>query len=108
MTGFTLKVDPAQLTARVGDYDNTTKKLKSTTDKMVNSVASIGAGVWSGNARNTYTNKFRGLNDDISRMIKKLDKEIVQDLRTISSEYTKAENENVQKANSLPSDIFKG
>lgn len=106
MAAITLKVDQAQLNSRVTDYDNAKNKIKTCTTTMVNTISSISGGDWTGDARNAYVNKFRGLNDDISRMIAKLDKEIVQDLRTIIMEYNKAEQQNVQQANNLPNDIF--
>ena len=72
---------------------------------MTSLVEGLTGDVWSGDAATAYTKKFKGLQNDIDRMIKMVN-EHVKDLNDMAAEYEKTENANEALANALSSDVI--
>lgn len=104
MTG-TLKVEPSKLKSTATAFQSTGNAIKSLTNQMTNLVNGLTGSVWSGDAASAYTNKFKGLQDDINRMIAMVN-EHVSDLQEMAAEYEKAESANVSAASALSSDVI--
>lgn len=104
MTG-TLKVTPAKLKSTATAFQTTGNQVKNTTQQMTNLVTSLTGNVWSGDAASTYTKKFKGLQNDINRMVKMIN-EHVKDLNDMASQYEKTEAANKEIANALSSDVI--
>lgn len=104
MTG-TLKVTPKELKNTASSFKSTGDQAKSLTDQMTELVNSLTGNVWSGDAASAYTKKFKGLQNDITRMHKMI-AEHVNDLNTMAAEYEKTENTNKELANALASDVI--
>ena len=66
----TIKVNTAKLRSTASSFQQTGNGLKNTTNQMMNLVNSLTGSVWSGDAANAYTRKFKQLQDDINRMVK--------------------------------------
>jgi len=103
---YTLKVTPEQLLSAASQFESTSNNIKAQTSNMTNLVSQISGSVWSGEAATAYKNKFRALDDDISRMITTINKEVVQDLKTIAQQYKTTEQKNISDAGSLPTTLF--
>lgn len=104
MTG-TLKVDTAKLTGTASQFQGTGNQIKNLTTQMTTLVTGLSGEVWSGDAATAYVNKFKGLQDDINRMVAMVN-EHVTDLQAMAQEYAKAESANVTAANALSSDVI--
>ena len=103
MEGF-LKVDPAKLISTAEEFNGTGGQLRSLTDEMITIVDSLNS-VWEGEAATAYNQKFHQLDDDIER-IHKMIQEHVKDLQEMAQEFIKANNANIDTANSLAGDII--
>lgn len=104
MTGK-LNVDPAQLRQAANAFDDMGNQIKGLTNSMTDTVRQITGDVWSGDAASTYVNKFNGLQDDIDRMIRKIN-EHVADLNAMARTYEETENKNQELANTLQVDAI--
>lgn len=104
MTG-TLKVTPEKLKSTATSFQTTGNQVKNLTEQMTSLVTSLTGNVWSGDAASTYVKKFKGLQNDINRMVKMIN-EHVTDLQTMAAEYEKTEAANVAAANALSSDVI--
>ena len=101
----TLKVDTAKLQSAASAFSTTAGTIRNLTNSMTETVNSLTGEVWSGDAREKYTSKFNGLQDDINRMISMIN-EHVKDLQEMAREYESAESANVSTAESLLSDVI--
>lgn len=104
MTGV-LKVDSSKLTSTATSFQSSGNQIKNLTTQMTTIVTGLTGKVWSGDAASAYVKKFKGLQDDINRMVSMVN-EHVTDLQAMAQEYTKAENANVAAANALSSDVI--
>ena len=101
----TIKVNTAKLRSTAGSFQQTGNALKSTTNQMMNLVNSLTGSVWSGDAANAYTKKFKQLQNDINRMIKMVN-EHVTDINNMAAQYEKAEADNKAAASALSGDVI--
>ena len=99
-----IKVSTSKLTSTASAFQGSSSKVKNLTSQMTQIVTSLSGNVWSGDASSAYVNKFKGLQDDINKMVKMID-EHVSDLNQMAREYEAAENTNQQQASSLSSDV---
>ncbi len=104
MTG-TLKVSTQQLRNAANAFESKASEVQNLTRSMTNAVNRLNGSVWSGNAANAYKNKFRGLEDDINRMIKMI-REHAADLKAMAAQYDQAENQNQSLASGLNNDVI--
>lgn len=80
-----LLVSPEQLKATAGEFNAQATQVKALHDEMITKVNNL-SGVWTGNAGDSYRNKFGNLQkamDTIFRMIQ----EHVSDLNAMAEEY---------------------
>jgi WXG100 family type VII secretion target len=104
MTG-TLKVTPQELKNTASSFKSTGDQVKKLTQQMTDLVNSLTGSVWSGDAASAYTKKFKGLQNDITRMQKMIN-EHVTDLNAMAAEYDKTEKANQALANALAADVI--
>ena len=104
MTG-TLKVTPQKLRSTATSFQTTGNQVKTLTTEMTTLVTGLTGNVWSGDAASAYVKRFKGLQNDINRMVKMIN-EHVADLQTMATEYEKTEEANLTAANALTSDVI--
>lgn len=86
----TLRQLNAQFKSQVGELEATEMNLQ---------------GMWEGEAATAYITKFRGLEDDIQKMIRMI-QEHSSDLQEMAQIYSEADMANAEEANSLSSDVI--
>lgn len=101
----TLKVTTSKLTSTASSFQSTGNQVKNLTTQMTTIVKSLSGQIWSGEAASAYIKKFDGMQDDISKIIKMINKHVT-DLQEMAREYEAAENTNVSAANALSSDVI--
>lgn len=101
----TLKVDTAKLTSTASSFKSTGDSIRNLTNSMTTTVESLTGQVWSGDAATKYTTQFRGLQDDITRMLNMIN-EHVEDLHNMARAYETAESANTTAAGALSSDVI--
>lgn len=104
MTG-TLKVDTAKLKSTAGSFSSTAGTIRSLTNSMTDTVNSLTGEIWGGTAQQRYVSQFKGLQDDINRMISMIN-EHVSDLEDMAGTYESAEQSNESMAGALASDVI--
>lgn len=102
MEGY-LKVTPEKLMQASAEFETTGATVNSITQEMLSIINNL-KGIWQGEAATGYTNRFNGLSDDIER-INRMIAEHVTDLNEMASEYQTAENESVEQANALATEV---
>jgi len=100
-----LKVTAEELRQAAGDFDQKNANIETITNNMLSLITDISGDVWSGDAATAYKSKFAGLADDIGALCSDL-KEKSADLQEIAIEYERAENENLETANALNSNLI--
>ncbi len=100
-----IRVEPSQLTAAAGRFENTAGQIKNTTANMTQTVGQLSGRVWSGQAASAYVNKFNGLQGDMNQMFQMIQKHS-NHLKEIAREYETKESENVAESGSLSSDVI--
>ena len=101
----TLKVDTSKLTATASSFNSTAGTIRSLTNSMMDTIGQLTGNVWSGDAQQKYINKFKGLQDDIDRMLNMV-KEHVTDLQEMAKAYEAAEQSNTETAGALLDDVI--
>ena len=101
----TLKVEPAKLKNAANQFNSTGNQIRSLTQSMTQTVQQMTGQVLSGDAARAYTTKFKGLQDDIQKMIKMVN-EHVADLNQMAQILIDVENKNQQTANTLKNNII--
>ena len=94
-----LLVSPQVLKSTASSFGQSNRTLKSTTDSMMQKVNSL-KGVFEGDAANVYIQQFNSLQEDMSRISKKIS-DHVKDLENMAANYEKAEQKNIQTNKSL-------
>jgi len=102
---ITLKVTPEELQSTAADFQTKNSSVKQYASDMLQLITSISGDVWSGEAATAYIAKFRGLESDIAVLTSKLEKE-TENLVSIATKYSSAENTNVAAAGSLSSSVI--
>lgn len=100
----TVKVTPEQLSQTAQEFGNKAGTIGNLTSEMTNLAAGLSA-VWEGEASAAYVAKFRGLEDDIQKMIRMV-QEHAADLEEMARNYQEADNFVVQETQSLSSDVI--
>lgn len=100
----TLKVTPEKLKSTAREFQSDGDKISNLTTEMMELVTGLNS-IWEGGASSAYITKFKGLQDDIQKMINMV-KEHVNDLNDMADNYLKIEKENEEAANSLSSDVI--
>ena len=99
-----IKVSPQLLNSTASEFGNQGNQISNITTEMMSLITGM-ASTWEGDAATAYITKFRGLEDDIQRMVRMV-QEHSSDLQEMSQIYAQADAENAQEANSLSSDVI--
>lgn len=97
-------VTPEELIATAGEFSTQGTTIANLTSEMTNKVTSLSS-AWEGDAATAYINKFKGLEDDIQKMIRMVN-EHVRDLQDMAAAYQQAESANIEEIGSLSSDVI--
>ncbi|MDD2980435.1 MAG: WXG100 family type VII secretion target [Hespellia sp.] len=99
-----IKVSPELLISTAGEFNNQGSAINSLTGEMVQLVSGMSS-IWEGEAANAYMTKFKGLEDDIQKMIKMV-QEHSTDLEEMARIYQDADNAGADDAGSLSADVI--
>lgn len=99
-----IKVSPQLLTGTASEFSSQGAAVNSLTGEMMSLITGLSS-VWEGDAASAYITKFKGLEDDIQRMIRMI-QEHSTDLEEMAQIYTSADVENMEEANALSSDVI--
>ena len=99
-----IKVSPQLLTSTASEFGNQGTIINNLTTEMMNLITGLSA-TWEGDAATAYITKFRGLEDDIQKMIRMV-QEHSQDLQEMAQIYAEADMANAEEANSLSADVI--
>lgn len=99
-----LNVTPEQLTQSAAEFSSKAGTISNLTTEMTNLVVGM-ASTWEGEASNAYINKFRGLEDDIQRMIRMV-QEHANDLEEMARNYMTTEQQIIEETATLSSDVI--
>lgn len=99
-----LRVTPEQLVATSNEFSDKAGTVGNLTTEMMNLVTGL-AGGWEGEGSAAYIARFKGLEDDIQKMIRMI-QEHSSDLNEMATAYRTAEDQVVELAQSLSSDVI--
>lgn len=103
MEGY-LKVTPAALQAKSGEFEQNRAAISSLIEQMNSKVTGMNSN-WQGDAATAYLASYNGLKDDVERL-NRLIMEYVRDLNEIAEVYIKAEEKAEQTGEGLPRDAI--
>ncbi|HAG70329.1 MAG TPA: hypothetical protein DCL38_10225 [Lachnospiraceae bacterium] len=98
-----LKVTPEKLIQASNEFSQTGKTISSLTAEMMSIVNGLKS-IWQGEAANSYSSRFSGLQDDIDR-VNRIIQEHVADLNEMAREYQNAENASLEASSALAGDV---
>lgn len=99
-----LKVTPEKLLQTSGEFAAIGNQMKGLTGEMLSVVKGL-SGIWQGEAAASYGNKFDSLSPDMEKLYRMV-QEHVQDLQEMAAGYKNAESGNLDKSNSLNSNVI--
>ena len=99
-----IKVSPQLLNSTASEFGNQGNLISNITTEMMTLITGM-ASAWEGDAATAYITKFKGLEDDIQRMIRMV-QEHSSDLQEMAQIYAEADAANAEEANSLSSDVI--
>lgn len=99
-----IKVSPQLLVNTSTEFGNQGTNISNLTTSMMDLVVGL-SGSWEGEAANTFINKFRGLEDDIQRMIAMV-QEHSNDLEEMAQNYQNADDTNASDASGLSDNVI--
>ena len=100
----TLRVTPEQLINTSSEFSTIGNTVANLTEQMTTTVTGL-ANIWQGEAATAYVNRFNGLNDDIQRLVAMI-REHSTDLSEMAQTYMSGDDQNVQLAETLSSDVI--
>lgn len=100
----TLNVTPEQLTQSASEFSGKAGAISNLTSEMTSMVTGM-ASSWEGEASAAYINKFRGLEDDIQKMIRMV-QEHAKDLEDMAKNYMDTESQIISETETLSSDVI--
>ena len=99
-----IKVSPQLLSSTASEFGNQGNQISNITTEMMSLITGM-ASTWEGDAATAYITKFRGLEDDIQRMIRMV-QEHAADLQEMARNYSSAETTNMESISGLSSDVI--
>ena len=99
-----MRVSPEQLISTAGEFSNQGSSISALTGEMMQLVTGLSS-VWEGEAATAYMTKYKGLEDDIQRMIRMV-QEHASDLEEMASVYTQSDKTGADEASGLLSDVI--
>ena len=103
MTG-TIKVSPSVLKSKAADFATEGNKIQSIMTEMMSAVTNL-SNYWTGEAATTYINRFRQLQDDITRMVK-MCTEHSNDLQEMADVYLEFDQSAAELASGLATEVI--
>lgn len=100
----TIRVTPQQLISTSQEFSSKGSQVSNLTNEMTSKVNALSS-VWEGEAATAYTNKFKGLEDDIQKLVRMI-KEHSDDLQQMATEYQQANSTIMDEISSLKSDVI--
>lgn len=100
----TLKVTPQELQRTAASFSSRGQAIASTTESMMNLVNNL-ASTWEGEASEAYIRTFRGLQNDMELINRKI-QEHASDLNEIANNYIRSEDSGIQSHSALPQDAL--
>lgn len=99
-----IKVSPQVLINTASEFGNQASLISNITSEMVSMITGLSS-AWEGEAAVTYINKFKGLEDDIQKMVRMV-QEHSTDLEQMARVYMEAEKQSQDMASTLSSDVI--
>lgn len=99
-----IKVAPEALISTAGEFSNQGSTINTLTGEMMQLVTGLSS-VWEGEASQTYITKFKGLEDDIQRMVRMV-QEHASDLEEMARLYQESDKAGADEANGLLTDVI--
>lgn len=99
-----IKVSPQLLTSTASEFSSQGTAINSLTGEMMNLITGMSA-TWEGEAAAAYITRFKGLEDDIQKMVRMV-QEHSADLEEMAQVYAQTDTANAEEANSLSSDVI--
>lgn len=99
-----IRVAPEALISAASDFSNQGSTINTLTGEMMQLVTGLGS-VWEGEAATTYMTKFKGLEDDIQRMVRMV-QEHANDLEEMARTYMDTDRAGADEAGGLLTDII--
>lgn len=99
-----IKVTPEELRTASSEFSSADTKVANLTQEMMSLVTSLAAN-WEGEASQAYINKFRELDDDMTRIHTKI-QEHSTDLEEMAKLFEDAERKNQERNASVPSNLI--
>ena len=99
-----IRVSPQLLTTTASEFANQGSAVSNLTNEMMSLITNL-TNTWEGEAATAYITKFRGLEDDIQKMVRMV-VEHSRDLEEMARIYMEADNANADEANSLSADVI--
>ena len=99
-----IKVSPQLLTSTASEFGSQGASVNNLTGEMMSLVTGLSSS-WEGEAAAAYINKFKGLEDDIQKMVRMI-QEHSTDLEEMAQVYVQSDTANADEANSLSSDVI--
>jgi WXG100 family type VII secretion target len=99
-----IRVSTEQLGSTAGTFEQQAVQIRTLTGQMMSKVTALSS-FWEGDAGSLYIARFRGLEDDIERMVRMV-QEHCSDLREMAGIYAAADAQNMDDAAALPEDVI--
>ena len=100
-----INVTPEKLRSTASSFQSTGTSVRQTTSEMMSVINGISHAIWSGDAGSAYISKFKGLDADVSRMCRMINKQ-VEHLNTIAQEYMSTEEQAASAAAVLQNNVI--
>lgn len=104
MAGIELKVAPDTLKAKAQEIQGQIARFEAYWNQLAQIVQNT-KGYWVGDASNSHQKQFKDYQEDVKRIINRL-KEHPEELLEMADIYTKAEQEAIRIAQTLPDDVI--
>lgn len=99
-----IKVSPQVLTNTASEFSSQGTAVGNLTSEMMNLITGM-ASTWEGDAATAYITKFKGLEDDVQKMIRMI-QEHSNDLEEMARIYMDADRQNAEETNNLSADVI--
>ena len=99
-----IRVSPEALISTAGEFSNQGSNINTLTGEMMQLVTGLNS-IWEGEAATTYMTKFKGLEDDIQRIVRMV-QEHASDLEEMASVYQESDKAGADEANGLVTDVI--
>lgn len=99
-----IKVSPELLTSTASEFASEGSAVSNLTGEMMSLITGL-TSVWEGEAATAYITRFKGLEDDIQKMVRMI-QEHSNDLEEMARIYAETDAQNAEEASALSSDVI--